>query len=298
MGTDGCSRPEAQSGTQGWIGGKIRSAKKISGTLELETRGKSSTPQTEQKDWGSSPIDQFVLSKIEESGLQPAQPADDRTWIRRIYFDLIGLPPSPAEIAEALQISRTALVDKLLASPRFGEKWARHWMDLMRYADTYGHEFDYAIKNAHEYRDYLIRAFNEDVPYDNFIREHLAGDLIKEPRLHPSDGYNESVIGTGFWYFHDSTHGPTDVLQNESDHQDNQIDVMSKAFQGLTISCARCHDHKFDAISTADYYALTGYLNSSAKVDYPLDVGGKRKQTIAKQKELLTSCFVTIDRAE
>ena len=166
------------------------------------------TPITEQKDWGSSPIDQFVLSKIEESGLQPAQPADDRTWIRRIYFDLIGLPPSPDEIAEALQISRTALVDKLLASPRFGEKWARHWMDLMRYADTYGHEFDYAIKNAHEYRDYLIRAFNEDVPYDDLIREHLAGDLIKEPRLHPSDGYNESVIGTGFWYFHDATHGP------------------------------------------------------------------------------------------
>jgi hypothetical protein len=247
------------------------------------------TPQTKQKKWSTSPIDQFVLSKIEASGLQPAQPADDRTWIRRIYFDLIGLPPSPAEIAEALQISRTALVDKLLTSTRFGEKWARHWMDLMRYADTYGHEFDFEIQNAHEYRDYLIRAFNEDVPYDNFIREHLAGDLIKEPRLHPSDGYNESVIGTGFWYFHDATHGPTDVLQNESDHQDNQIDVMSKAFQGLTISCARCHDHKFDAISTADYYALTGYLNSSAKVDYPLDVGGKRKQTIAKQKELLAS---------
>ena len=246
-------------------------------------------PQTELKDWGTSPIDQFVLSKIQAAGLKPAEPADDRTWIRRIYFDLIGLPPSPSEIAEALQISRTALIDKLLNSPRFGEKWARHWMDLMRYADTYGHEFDFAIKNAHEYRDYLIRAFNEDVPYNDFIREHLAGDLIKHPRRHPSDGYNESIIGTGFWYFHDATHGPTDVLQNESDHQDNQIDVMSKAFQGLTISCARCHDHKFDAISTADYYALTGYLNSSAKVDYPLDVGGKRKQTLAKQKELLTS---------
>lgn len=246
-------------------------------------------PQTELKDWGTSPIDQFVLSKIQAAGLQPAEPADDRTWIRRIYFDLIGLPPSPSEISEALQISRTVLIDKLLNSPRFGEKWARHWMDLMRYADTYGHEFDFAIKNAHEYRDYLIRAFNEDVPYNDFIREHLAGDLIKHPRRHPSDGYNESIIGTGFWYFHDATHGPTDVLQNESDHQDNQIDVMSKAFQGLTISCARCHDHKFDAISTADYYALTGYLNSSAKVDYPLDVGGKRKQTMAKQKKLLSS---------
>lgn len=247
------------------------------------------TPLTEQKDWGTSPIDSFVLSKIEAAGLQPAQPADDRTWIRRIYFDLTGLPPTPAEIADALKLTRQVLVDKLLASPRFGEKWARHWMDLMRYADTYGHEFDYAIDHAHEYRDYLIRALNEDVPYDDFIREHLAGDLIKNPRRHPTDGYNESVIGTGFWYFHDATHGPTDVLQNESDHQDNQIDVMSKAFQGLTISCARCHDHKFDAISTADYYALTSYLNSSAKVDYPLDVGGKRKETIARQKELLAS---------
>ena len=117
------------------------------------------------------------MSKIEAAGLQPAQPADDRTWIRRIYFDLTGLPPTPAEIADALKLTRRVLVDKLLASPRFGEKWARHWMDLMRYADTYGHEFDYAIDHAHEYRDYLIRALNEDVPYDDFIREHLAGDL-------------------------------------------------------------------------------------------------------------------------
>ncbi len=237
----------------------------------------------------TSAIDRFVQKKVEDVGLQPALPADQRTWIRRVYFDLIGLPPTPEQLAKSLSQSKEQIVDQLLASAHFGEKWARHWMDLVRYADTYGHEFDFGIDHAHEYRDYLIRAFNEDVPYDDFIREHLAGDLLKNPRRHSKEKYNESVIGTGFWYFHDATHGPTDVLQNESDHQDNQIDVMSKAFQGLTISCARCHDHKFDAISTADYYALTGFLNSSAKVDYPLDVWGWRENTLTKQKELLAS---------
>ena len=237
----------------------------------------------------TSAIDRFVQKKVDDVGLKPALPADQRTWIRRVYFDLIGLPPSPEQLAGSLEQTKEQIVDELLASTHFGEKWARHWMDLVRYADTYGHEFDFEIDHAHEYRDYVIRAFNEDVPYDHFIREHLAGDLLKKPRRHPTEGYNESVIGTGFWYFHDATHGPTDVLQNEADHHDNQIDVMSKAFQGLTISCARCHDHKFDAISTADYYALTGFLNSSAKVDYPLDVWGWREKTLSKQKKLLGS---------
>jgi hypothetical protein len=251
-----------------------------------------STPTTKANNEATSPIDRFVQKKVEDAGLQPALPADQRTWIRRVYFDLIGLPPTPDQLAKSLKQSKEQIVDELLASTHFGEKWARHWMDLVRYADTYGHEFDFLIDHAHEYRDYLIRAFNEDVPYDDFIREHIAGDLLENPRRHPKEKYNESVIGTGFWYFHDATHGPTDVLQNESDHHDNQIDVMSKAFQGLTISCARCHDHKFDAISTADYYALTGFLNSSAKVDYPLDVWGWRENTLAKQKELLASTAI------
>jgi len=243
-------------------------------------------PLTDNLEWANSEVDQFILHQIEQADLQPALPADKRTWIRRLYFDLIGLPPTPEQLANSLNKSKEVVVDELLASPHFGEKWARHWMDLVRYADTYGHEFDFPIENAHEYRDYLVRAFNKDVPYDDFIREHLAGDLIKNPRRHPTEGFNESVIGTGFWYFHDATHGPTDVLQNEADHQDNQIDVMGKAFQGLTIACARCHDHKFDAISTADYYALTGYLNGSALVKYPLDTGGIRQSTIKKHSYL------------
>ena len=243
-------------------------------------------PLTNNPEWTNSEVDQFILHQIEQAGLQPALPADKRTWIRRLYFDLIGLPPTPEQLANSLNKSKEVVVDELLDSPHFGEKWARHWMDLVRYADTYGHEFDFPIENAHEYRDYLVRAFNRDVPYDDFIREHLAGDLIKNPRRHPTEGFNESVIGTGFWYFHDATHGPTDVLQNEADHQDNQIDVMGKAFQGLTIACARCHDHKFDAISTADYYALTGYLNGSALVKYPLDTGGIRQSTIKRHSYL------------
>lgn len=243
-------------------------------------------PATKDETWASSEIDRFILAKLEDANLRPATPADDRIWLRRVYFDLIGLPPTPEQIREASTKSRGEVVDEILASPRFGEKWARHWMDLVRYAETCGHEFDYPIPNAHEYRDYLIRAFNLDLPYDEFIREHIAGDLLPNPRRNEAEKFNESVIATGHWYFHDATHAPTDVLQNESDHQDSQIDVMGKAFQALTIACARCHDHKFDAISTADYYALTGYLQSSARTEYPLDVGLARQTAVNQQKEL------------
>ena len=247
-------------------------------------------PRVENAELVKTPIDRFVLAKVEDAGITPAEPAEKRTWLRRVTFDLIGLPPSKEEIASFLaddsEQARETVVDRLLSSKHFGEKWARHWMDLVRYADTCGHEFDYPIPYAHEYRDYLIRAFNLDLPYDQFIQEHLAGDLLAKPRLHPEEQFNESVIATGFWYFHDATHAPTDVLQDEADHQENQIDVMGKAFQALTIACARCHDHKFDAISTADYYALTGYLHGSARTDFPLDPGRARHGTATRQKLL------------
>ena len=122
-------------------------------------------------------------------------------------------------------------------------------MDLIRYAETCGHEFDYPLEHPHEYRDYLIRAFNLDVPYDQFLREHVAGDLIEDPRLHPDSKFNESIIGTGFWYFHEAVHAPTDPKVDNADRMENQLDVFGKTFLGLTIGCARCHDHKFDAIS-------------------------------------------------
>ena len=191
------------------------------------------------------------------------------------------MPPTKAEVEEFVSDQSDnayeKVVDKLLASPHFGERWARHWMDLVRYAETCGHEFDYPIPYATDYRDYLIRAFNNDVPYNQFTMEHIAGDLIKSPRINKDEKYNESVIGTGFWHFHEATHAPTNVRENESDRVDNQIDVFSKTFLGVTVSCARCHDHMFDAISTKDYYALAGYLQSSRRQEAFLDPHNKIK---------------------
>ena len=226
-------------------------------------------PSVKNGHWPKNPIDNFVLSRLEEQGFSPANDAGRLTWIRRVYFDLIGLPPTPEAVQDFLNDKSNeayeVVVDRLLDSPQFGERWARHWMDLTRYAETYGHEFDYPIAHAHQYRDYLIRAFNSDVPYDDFIKEHIAGDLIQSPRLHPQQKYNESVIGTGFWFLGEATHAPVDVKGDEAGRIDNQIDVMSKTFLGMTVACARCHDHKFDAISIEDYYALSGFLQSSRR---------------------------------
>ena len=232
-------------------------------------------PTVQHRGWARQPLDNFILAKLEEAGLEPAVGADKRTLIRRAYFDLIGLPPSPDEVSVFLHDESPQafekVVDHLLDSPHFGERWARHWMDLMRYAETYGHEFDYAIPHAYKYRDYLIRALNADVPYDRLVMEHVAGDLLHPPRLHPSEGYNESVIGTSSWWLGEATHAPVDVLGDEAGRIDNQIDVFSKAFLGLTVACARCHDHKFDAISTQDYYAIAGFLQSSRRHEALLD---------------------------
>ncbi len=236
-------------------------------------------PVVRDRSWSSDPIDLHVLAKLEEKGLAPSPRAAKHTLIRRAYFDLIGLPPTPEQVA-AFEADRSPeafakVVDGLLASPHFGERWARHWMDLVRYAESCGHEFDYPIPHAPEYRDYLIRAFNADVPFDRFATEHIAGDLLEEPRRNLEGGFDESVIGTGFWHLHEATHAPTDVRENEAERVDNQIDVFSKTFLGVTVACARCHDHMFDAISTKDYYALAGYLQSSRRQEAMLDPGGK-----------------------
>ncbi len=210
-------------------------------------------------------------------------------WLRRVYFDLIGLPPTPAEIeaflADRSPIAFEKVVDRLLASPHFGERWGRHWLDLVRYAETFGHEFDPPIPNAHQYRDYVIRALNADVPYDQFVREHVAGDLIK-PRLNPAGGFNESILGTGFWFFGEQVHSPVDIRGDEADRIDNKIDVFGKTFLALTVSCARCHDHKFDAISQKDYYALSGFILSSSYRQVRFDSIENNKR-IAKELEEL-----------
>jgi hypothetical protein len=234
-------------------------------------------PAVRHVDWPLDDLDRFILSELESRSITPAPDADRRTLIRRLTFDLTGLPPTPAEIdawlADTTQGAMERLVDRLLASPRFGERWARHWMDLVRYAETYGHEFDYPLPDAWRYRDYLIRAINADVPYDQLVTEHIAGDLLHRPRLHPMEGTNESVIATAFWFFHEQTHAPVDVRQHQADRIDNQIDMLGKTFLAATIACARCHDHKFDAISARDYYALAGYLASSRQQRTWLDDG-------------------------
>jgi cytochrome c553 len=224
-------------------------------------------PPVKNAEWPRNAIDRYILAKLEANKLKPAAPADKRTLLRRVTFDLTGLPPSPAEI-EAFLADDSAeayekVVNRLLDSPRYGERWARHWLDLVRYAETYGHEFDIELPEAYEYRDYVIRAFNDDVPYDQFVTEQIAGDLLDKPRRHVKEHFDESILGTGFWYLGEAAHSPVDVRQYQADHLDNQIDVFGKTFLGLTIACARCHDHKFDAIATKDYYGLAGYLESS-----------------------------------
>ena len=225
-------------------------------------------PRVNDPAWARQSIDPFILTKLEEAGIPPSVEASPQVLVRRLFFDLTGLPPSPEEVqrfmANPSEDAYTALVDGLLQSPHFGERWGQHWLDVVRFAETWGHEADYPIPQAWRYRDYVIRAFNAGVPYDDFLVEHIAGDLVESPRIDPENRTNESIQGTGFWHLGEATHSPVDVRDDECMRVANQIDVFSKAFLGITVMCARCHDHKFDAISTKDYYALFGYLQSSS----------------------------------
>jgi Protein of unknown function (DUF1549)/Planctomycete cytochrome C len=224
-------------------------------------------PELANNDWSKHPVDRFILDKLRSQQLQPNVATDARTLVRRLYFALIGLPPTAEEsdkwaaaIAEPDGFQN--LVEHLLSSVHFGERWARHWMDWTRYADSHGSEGDPPIENGWQYRDYLIRALNDDVPYDQLVREHIAGDLLKQPRINSELGINESIIGTAHWRMVFHGFSPTDALDEKTRFIDDQINVFSKAFLGLTVSCARCHDHKFDAISQKDYYAIAGILGS------------------------------------
>lgn len=231
-----------------------------------------SVPDVKQVDWPRDAIDRFLLAAMEDQGFSPAPPAERYNWIRRVTFDLTGLPPTTAEtetfVADRSASAYEKVVDRLLASPRYGEHWARHWMDLIRYGETKAHESDYAIPFVWRYRDYLIRAMNADVPFDQFVREAIAGDLLANPRRHPQDGSNESINGPGFFQMTDGHHGPPDIHSEEARVFDGMIDTAGKAFMGLTMTCSRCHDHKFDAVETKDYYAFYGMLASS-RLDYP-----------------------------
>ena len=217
--------------------------------------------------WSGNGIDRFLAQGIADAGLEPAPLAEPRAVMRRLSYVLTGLPPTPAQVDDferRAAVDRDAAVageiDRLLANPAFGERWARHWMDWVRYAESHGSEGDPPVPYAWRYRDYLIRALNADVPIDQLIREHLAGDLLDEPRMNSELGINESAIGIAQYRFVLHGFGPTDALDELVRFTENQIDVVSKAFLGMTVACARCHDHKFDAISQTDFYALYGTM--------------------------------------
>ena len=211
-------------------------------------------------------IDQLLNKEIEQKGLVVSPGADRYQLIRRVAYIVTGLPPTSEEtemfVADQDNDWYAKMVDHYLESPHYGERWARHWMDLARYAEGRGHEFDFPVVGAWRYRDYLIRAFNQDVPYDDFIREQIAGDLVDPPRINPETGFVESPLGTTFLALGEGKHSPVDIKEEEKILVDNIIDVTTKTFQGLTVACARCHDHKFDPIPTADYYALYGIFES------------------------------------
>lgn len=239
---------------------------------------KTVLPAVRDHAWAKSDIDRYILAGLEAKGLKPAPEAGRREWLRRATFDLTGLPPTKAEMDRFLAgESYEAAVDRLLASPHYGERWARHWLDLVRYADTNGHEFDNRKLDAWQYRDYVIRAFNDDLPFDTFVREHIAGDLLSTPRISGDKRFLESPIATNFYFFGEVLNSATDSAKSKADTVDNQIDVMSKTFLGLTVACARCHDHKFDPIPTRDYYGLAGIMHSTgmreAVIDSPQQAG-------------------------
>lgn len=248
----------------GWALGDDRSADEQ--PWSFKALNAPTSPQVKNSAWPRDDLDRFILSKLEASHVQPNGDADRATLLRRLTFDLTGLPPTNEQIAafaEASAGDERALartVDALLASPRFGERWARHWLDIVRYADSVGRTFNPPFTYAWRYRDYVIDALNNDKPYDRFVIEQLAGDLLPAKTVAER---RENLLATGFLALGAFDLQGLDRRQVEMDAIDDQIDVTSRAMLGLTIACARCHDHKYDPVTTRDYYALAGVFHST-----------------------------------
>src|SRR5262245_42906851 len=228
-------------------------------------------PEVKDSHWCRTPIDRFVLAKLEEKGIMPNSSADRRKLIRRAYFDLLGLPPSPEEIEAFVNDSAPdayeRLIDRLLESSHYGERWGRYWLDVARFAESHGYEQDYDRKHAYYYRDFVIKALNSDMPYDQFVRWQIAGDEIA-----PDDP--EAWMATGFLAA--GTHA-TQITANQAekeryDELDDQAATVGTAFLGLTVGCARCHDHKYDPIPTKDYYRIISTFTKTVRSDYPVVV--------------------------
>jgi hypothetical protein len=259
----------------------IAKAEKI---WSLQPLKKSAPPKTKNKSWAKTPVDQFILAKLKEKGMKPSPPTDKRTLLRRVTFDLIGLPPTPEEMENFLRDKSPnafdKVVDQLLASPRYGERWARHWLDVVHYADTHGHDQDRPRPNAWPYRDYLIQSFNEDKPYAQFVEEQIAGDVLfpKKP---------DGVVALGFL-----AAGPWDlssqmaIMDDTADKKiaryldrDDMIMTTMSTFVSSTVHCARCHNHKFDPISQKEYYNLQAVFAGVDRVDRPYDLDAKTHAT-------------------
>lgn len=237
-------------------------------------------------------VDRFILEKLQSQNLRPVAEADRVVLVRRLSFALTGLPPNPELIQQSLSDDSPdayhTIVRKLLDSPHFGERWARHWMDVVHYSDTHGYEWDVQAKNAWRYRDYLIRAFNADVSYQRLVLEQIAGDQLP-PRVDPESGVNESLIGPMMLRMGERRHGDNAALEGISQEAvANMIDTLGKAFLGTTLACAQCHDHKLDAVEQRDYYSLAGMLMSTRFSARPIDVVDPNLEVISQLRTIKT----------
>ncbi|HKB05577.1 MAG TPA: DUF1549 domain-containing protein, partial [Gemmataceae bacterium] len=252
-------------------------------------------PAVRDPSWVRSPVDAFVLARLEEKGLRPAKSADKYTLLRRVTFDLTGLPPTPEEfeafVRDDAPDAFEKVVNRLLASPAYGERWGRHWLDIARYADSNGLDENTAFGHAWRYRDYVIRSFNADKPYDEFLREQVAGDLLPDACENP-----DRLTGTGFLVLGPKLLAEPDKQKMKMDIADEQLDTLGKAVLGLTLGCARCHDHKFDPIPQRDYYGLLSIFTSTRTMknlatvaqsfEQPLPTGERPEETAARARKI------------
>jgi hypothetical protein len=241
-------------------------------------------PAVSQPDWVRTPVDAFILAQLDANGLKLSPRADARTLVRRAYFDLIGLPPTPEQVdafeREPSQDAWARLIDQLLASPQYGERWGRHWLDVARYADSGGFETDVYYRNAWRYRDYVVKSFNDDKPYDVFVQEQIAGDELWPDDITLNGNYTiapekvrhlEAWTGTGLYTLGPQVHESNmDGKKIRYETYSDWVDTTGAAFMGLTFSCARCHDHKFDPITQQDYYAMQAIFSASREIEYPI----------------------------
>jgi len=230
------------------------------------TLEKKKLPTIQRTNWPHNRIDYFILARMEKNGMQPAPPADGRVLMRRLYFDLLGLPPSPEAVDDFCDCEIPGIIDHLLASPHYGERWGRHWLDVARYTDTTASWLK-STASAWLYRDWVVQAFNDDLPYTQFVMRQLATDLM--PETPPKDNAALGFLGLSPTYWKELQLPPEIIKTTVADEWEERIDALGRTFLGLTLACARCHDHKFDPISTKDYYALAGVFASVRIADRP-----------------------------